>query len=218
MTALDIILFGPPGAGKGTQAKILVEKRGVPQVSTGDMMRAERKSGSELGKKFDHYMSQGLLVPDALTVELLSNRLGQDDAKNGVIFDGFPRNVSQADTLDGIQAAAKRTLHRVISLEVPEEQIVERMSGRRSCPACGQIYHLRYNPPPLSGNCGACGAGPLTQRPDDREEVVRERLVVYRRETHPLLDFYKARGVVRNVDGTGSLEEITARIEQALSL
>ena len=219
---MDVILFGPPGAGKGTQSKFLVERLGIPQISTGDMMRAERKSGSELGKKFDEYMSQGLLVPDALVIELLRARLSRDDAKKGAIFDGYPRTVDQAKALDAMLAEMGRGIERVIALEVPEDAIVDRISGRRSCEVCGQVYHVRYNPPPSTGRCGNCGSDRIVQRADDTEEKVRTRNGVYLKDTLPILEHYAAQGtvgktgVVAKVDGTGTVEEVTRRIESAL--
>ncbi len=213
---MDLVLFGPPGAGKGTQAKRLVEKLGLPQISTGDIMRAERASGSELGQKFDAFMREGKLVPDELVAALIKKRLEADDAKNGAIFDGYPRTVPQAETLDGVLSGLGRRVDRVISLEVPLERLVERAVGRRVCEACGQTYHLTYNPPPSSGRCGNCGEDRLIQRKDDTEEVVRTRFEEYRAKTEPLLGYYGERGLVKSVNGVGSLDEVTERIEAVL--
>ena len=210
---MDLILFGPPGAGKGTQAKRLTEKLGIPQISTGDMMRAERAAGSELGKRFEHFMSQGLLVPDELVLELFKQRLHQDDAKNGAIFDGYPRTVPQAEALDALLSEAGRQIDVVVSMEVPLEEMIERAVGRRTCERTGQIYHLRYNPPPpecLSGECN------LIQRKDDTEEVVRTRNEEYLAKTAPLLEFYAKKNVVKAVNGVGSLEEVSERIKKAI--
>ena len=212
---MDLILFGPPGAGKGTQSKFLEDRLAIPQISTGDMMRAERKSGSELGKKFDEYMSQGLLVPDALVIELLRDRLRRGDAAKGAIFDGYPRTLDQAKALDAMLAELGRKIERVIALDVPEDAIVDRISGRRSCEACGQVYHVRYNPPPPTGRCGNCGGDRIVQRGDDQEEKVRTRNAVYLRDTLPILEHYAP--VVSKVEGTGAVEEVTRRIEAALS-
>ncbi len=211
---MDMILFGPPGAGKGTQAKILVEKLGLPQISTGDLMRAERASGSELGKKFDDYMSKGALVPDALVLELFSQRLQQPDAAEGAIFDGFPRTIPQAEALDATLAKLGRKVDHVVALEVDVEQIVERITGRRVC-LSGHTFHVRYSPPPPSGVCPECGEK-IVQRNDDTEEKVRTRNSAYEQQTFPILAHYEPSGVVDRVDGTGEIEEITGRILAAL--
>ncbi|MDH5673618.1 MAG: adenylate kinase [Myxococcales bacterium] len=211
---MDLILFGPPGAGKGTQAKRLVDILQIPQISTGDMMRAERAAGSELGKQFDDYMSKGLLVPDSLVLELFRQRLAAEDAKNGAIFDGYPRTVAQAEALDGLLSEAGRQVDSVVSIEVQLDEMIERIIHRRSCQSCGQIFHLRYNPPPSQDRC-ECG-GQLVQRKDDTEEVVRKRYDEYLEKTAPLLDFYQKAGVVKAVDGVGSLDEITERIRGVL--
>jgi adenylate kinase len=213
---MDLILFGPPGAGKGTQAKLLVEALAVPQISTGDMMRAERASGSELGKQFDDYMTKGLLVPDALVLELFRQRLAQPDAANGAIFDGFPRTLAQAEALDATLATMDRAIDKVVALEVPTEVIVERISGRRVCLSCGQTYHVRYSPPPPSGRCSECG-GEIVQRTDDTEEKVRTRSSEYLENTLAILQHYEPRGVVERVDGVGSVEEVAGRVEKAIA-
>ena len=213
---MDLILFGPPGAGKGTQAKVLIEKLGLPQISTGDMMRAERKSGSELGQKFDSFMSEGKLVPDELVLELFANRLRQDDAAEGAIFDGFPRTLPQASALDAILAKLDRKVDRVVALELPIEDIVERITGRRVCLSCGHPYHVRYSPPPPSGECAKCGSSEVVLRKDDTEEKVRTRNGAYQAETFPILDHYEPTGVVRRVNGVGSVEEITSRVLEAI--
>src|SRR5690348_12462583 len=185
---MDIILFGPPGAGKGTQAMRLAQVMGIPQVSTGDMMRAERARGSELGKKFDEYMSKGLLVPDSLVLELFAQRFAQPDAAKGSLLDGYPRTVPQAEALDALLAKSGRKVDVVVSIEVPLTELIERITQRRTCETCGQIYHLRYNPPPSPDRC-TCG-GKLVQRQDDTEEVVRKRYEEYLSKTAPLLDYY----------------------------
>jgi len=212
---VDLVLFGPPGAGKGTQAKILVEKLGIPQISTGDMMRAERKAGTELGKRFDSFMTKGLLVPDELVIELLEDRVRKPDAAKGAIFDGFPRTVGQAEALDASLAKVGRKIDRVLALDVPVEAIVDRITGRRTCESCGHVYHVRYNPPPPEGRCSACGSDRIVQRDDDREEKVRRRNAEYLEKTLPILGHYEP--VVAKVDGTGNLEEVTRRIQEALA-
>lgn len=208
---MDLVLFGPPGAGKGTQAKRLVDLLKVPQISTGDLMRAERKSGSELGQKFESFMSKGELVPDELVVALLEKRLSEEDAKSGAIFDGYPRTVAQAKVLNGLLDKLGRKIDRVVSLGVGREEIVERVTGRRTDPSTGQIYHLRYNPPPPSIQ------DRLTQRKDDTKEAVETRLDAYQAETKPVLDYYEENGfAVRKIDGTGTLDEVTQRIKTAI--
>jgi len=213
---MDMVLFGPPGAGKGTQAKKLVDMLKVPQISTGDMMRAERASGSELGKKFDSYMSQGLLVPDELVLELIDKRLSEPDAAGGAIFDGYPRTVAQAQALDALLTKKGRKIDVVPSIEVSLQEMIDRIVERRMCQSCGQIYHLRYNPPPSSDKC-QCG-GELIQRKDDTEEVVRKRNQEYEEKTAPILKYYGDKGLVKPVDGVGSLDEITERIKKAVGI
>lgn len=215
---MDVILFGPPGAGKGTQAKLLMERLNAPQISTGDMMRAERASGSELGRRFDEYMTRGLLVPDELVLALFGKRLGMPDAASGSILDGFPRTLPQAEELDVTLASLGRKVDRVVALEVPEEAIVERVSGRRVCLACGQTYHVRYSPPPPSGACGACGADQVVQREDDTEQKVRTRYREYRANTLPILEHYAPTGAVRKVDGVGTMPEVTVRVLEAIDM
>lgn len=219
---MDLILFGPPGAGKGTQAKVLVEKFGIPQISTGDRMRTERASGSELGKRFDDFMSQGLLVPDTLVLELIGKVLDEPSAKRGAIFDGYPRTILQAEALDGLLSEKHRKINAVVSLEVPLDIIVERAAGRRMCEGCGQVFHLIYNPPPSGAgtDAGSCPIGhcKLVQRVDDQEAVVRKRFLEYTEKTAPVLAFYEKRGLVKPVDGLGSVDEVTQRILKALEI
>lgn len=213
---MDLVLFGPPGAGKGTQAKHLTVILGHPQLSTGDLMRAERASGSALGERFNGFMSQGRLVPDELVAELVKKRLSQPDAQEGAVFDGYPRTLDQASLLDDILEQCGRAVDHVVSLEVPLEHILDRVSGRRVCQSCGQVYHIRYNPPPASGACGSCGSTDLIQRSDDAESVVRKRFEEYLDKTAPVLDFYKNRGLVRTVNGVGDVEAVTERVRKSI--
>jgi adenylate kinase len=213
---MDMVLFGPPGAGKGTQAKFLTELLKIPQISTGDMMRAERSSGSELGKKFDEYMSKGLLVPDELVLQLIDKRLAEPDAAGGAIFDGYPRTTAQAKALDELLSKRNRKIAVVPSIEVELQEMIDRIVERRMCQGCGQIFHLRYNPPPSPDKC-TCG-GELIQRKDDTEEVVRKRNQEYLDKTAPLLDYYGAKGIVKPVNGVGSLDEVTERIKKAVGI
>ena len=213
---MDLILFGPAGAGKGTQAKILVETLGIPQISTGDMMREERKSGSELGQRFEHFMTKGQLVPDELVLELFAQRLAQPDAEDGAIFDGFPRTVAQAEALDATLAKLNRRVEHVVALEIGVDEIVERITGRRVCRSCGQPYHVRYSPPPPSGECSNCGSSEIVQRKDDTEEKVRTRNAAYKSDTLPILAHYEPTGVVHRIDGAGEVDVITARILAAI--
>ncbi len=207
---MDLILFGPPGAGKGTQAARLIDLLEIPQISTGDMMRAARKSGTELGKKFDSYMSDGKLVPDEMVIALMEERLTQPDAAKGAIFDGFPRTQNQAEALDVLLEKLGRKISKLVVLEVPVKNIVERVVGRRVDPASGQTYHIRYNPPPSGLE--------VIQRSDDTEDVVHQRYEGYKAKTEPALPYYEARGLVARVDGVGSLDEVFERIKNALGV
>jgi len=214
---MRLILLGPPGAGKGTQAKLLVERLKIPQVSTGDMLRAAVKAGTPLGQEAKQYMDRGALVPDAVIIGLVRERLQQPDCAGGYILDGFPRTAAQAEALEKTLAALHASLDSVVSLEVPTEDLVLRIAGRRTCRNCGAMYHVRFSPSKTEGRCDACG-GPTYQRDDDREETVRRRLAVYAEQTAPLVSFYEARGLLRRVPGTGEIAEIFQRIAAALSV
>ena len=201
---MKIIMLGAPGAGKGTQAKRIAEKYAVPHISTGDIFRANIKNNTELGKKAKTYMDQGLLVPDELVVDLVVDRLAQDDAKNGYVLDGFPRTIPQAEALDAALAKRGEKMDYAIDVDVPDAAIVERMSGRRSCGQCGASYHVAFNPPKTENVCDACG-GALIQRDDDKPETVQKRLSVYHEQTQPLIDYYTGQGIIKEVDGTMSI-------------
>ncbi len=208
---MKIVMLGAPGAGKGTQAKKIAEKYGIPHISTGDIFRANIKENTELGKKAKTYMDQGLLVPDELVVDLVVDRLSQDDAKKGYVLDGFPRTIPQAKALDEALAKIGEKLDYAINVDVPDENIVRRMSGRRACVACGGTYHIKYNPTKVEGVCDACG-GELVLRDDDQPETVKKRLDVYHEQTQPLIDYYKKSGVLNDVDGTVDLDDVFAAI------
>ena len=212
---MDLIFLGPPGAGKGTQAKMLVERYGIPQVSTGDILRAAVAEGTELGKKAKEYMEAGKLVPDEVVIGIIEERLKQSDCEKGFILDGFPRTVPQAEALDKVLEKMGRKIDHVLTLDVPEEELIKRLTGRRTCKKCGAMYHIIFNPPKVEGVCDKCG-GELYQRPDDNEETVRSRLSVYEQQTSPLIDFYEKKGLVRKIDGRGEIKEIFDQIVKIL--
>ncbi|MDO4293358.1 MAG: adenylate kinase [Eubacteriales bacterium] len=212
---MKIIMLGAPGAGKGTQAKMIAEKYSVPHVSTGDIFRANIKNGTELGKEAKKYMDQGLLVPDELTVRILLDRVAQDDCKKGYVLDGFPRTIPQAEVLDSELEKLGDHIDYAINVDVPDENIVRRMSGRRACLTCGATYHIEHVPPKKEGICDACGSK-LVLRDDDKPETVKNRLSVYHEQTQPLIDFYTQKGVLRTVDGTLPMEEVFAAITAIL--
>lgn len=204
---MKIVMLGAPGAGKGTQAKQIAGKYGLPHISTGDIFRANIKNGTELGKEAKKYMDQGLLVPDELTVRLLLDRVSQEDCKNGYVLDGFPRTIPQANVLDEALEKLGDQIDYAIDVDVPDENIVRRMSGRRACLSCGATYHVAYAPPQKEGICDTCGSE-LVLRDDDKPETVQNRLHVYHEQTQPLIDFYARKGVLRTVDGTQAVEDV----------
>ena len=213
---MKIIMLGAPGAGKGTQADMITKKYNVPHISTGDIFRANIKNGTELGKKAKGYMDQGLLVPDSLVVDLVIDRIHQDDCKEGYVLDGFPRTIPQAEALDAALAAENEEIDVAIDVEVPDDNIVNRMSGRRACLKCGATYHIVYNAPKTEGVCDNCGSE-LVQREDDKPETVLNRLSVYHKETQPLIDYYNQKGKVAEIDGTQDLNAVFADIEKVLN-
>ncbi len=212
---MKIVMLGAPGAGKGTQAKMISEKYGIPHISTGDIFRANIKENTDLGKKAKEYMDKGLLVPDELVVDLVVDRLAQDDAKTGYVLDGFPRTIPQAEALDEALAKIGEKLDYAIDVDVPDENIINRMSGRRACVSCGGTYHIKYNPTKKEGICDACG-GELVLRDDDKPETVKKRLNVYHEQTQPLIDYYTKAGILKEVDGTVDLEAVFQAITAIL--
>ena len=212
---MKIVMLGAPGAGKGTQAKMVAEKYGIPHVSTGDIFRANIKNGTELGKEAKQYMDQGKLVPDELTVKILLDRVAQDDCKNGYVLDGFPRTIPQANVLDEALTKLGDKIDYAINVDVPDENIINRMGGRRACVACGATYHVVYNAPKTEGICDVCGKE-LIIRDDDQPETVKNRLNVYHEQTQPLIDFYEAKGVLKSVDGTVDMKDVFAAIVEIL--
>jgi adenylate kinase len=213
---LDIILLGPPGAGKGTQAERLVAEHGMVQLSTGDMLREARKADTPLGHQVAEVMDSGALVSDDIVSALIDNKLGALAEAQGAIFDGYPRTLAQARSLDEILAAHGRTLDHVIELVVDEDALVDRITGRFSCAVCGAPYHDRYKLPKVEGTCDVCGSHEFKRRPDDNEATVRTRMAEYRAKTAPILPYYEAQGLVHRVDGMGSVAEVTAAIDAIL--
>ena len=212
---MKIIMLGAPGAGKGTQAKMIADKYGVPHISTGDIFRANIKNGTELGMEAKKYMDQGLLVPDELTVKILLDRVAQDDCKNGYVLDGFPRTIPQAKVLDDELTKLGETIDYAIDVDVPDENIINRMSGRRACLSCGATYHIAHVPPKQEGICDRCGKE-LVLRDDDKPETVKNRLEIYHEQTQPLIDFYTDKNVLKTVDGTIPMNEVFEAIVKIL--
>ncbi len=212
---MNLILLGPPGAGKGTQAKMLMDKYDIPQISTGDILRAAVKDGTEMGRQAKEYMDAGKLVPDEVIIGIVKDRLKEDDCQNGYMLDGFPRTVPQAEALDAMLKEMDSKIDHVISIEVPDEELIERLTGRRTCRECGSGFHLKFDPPKTEGVCDKCG-GELYQRDDDNVETVTNRLKVYKDQTQPLIDYYQGQGLIRPIDGMGGIKEIFERIVEVL--
>lgn len=212
---MKLIMLGAPGAGKGTQAKKIAEKYNIPHISTGDIFRANIKNGTELGQKAKTYMDQGLLVPDELVVDLVMDRFAQPDCENGYVLDGFPRTIPQAEALDAALEKAGAKIDYAINVEVPDENIIRRMSGRRACVGCGATYHLVHIPPKAEGICDTCGKE-LILRDDDKPETVKKRLDVYHEQTQPLIDYYTNQGALVEVDGTVDMEDVFNAIVKIL--
>jgi len=212
---MQLVLLGPPGAGKGTQADALVKKLFIPHISTGDMFRSAIQAGTTLGTEAKTYMDKGELVPDDITVGIIKDRLSQPDCREGFLLDGFPRTLSQAESLDAMLAGLGLPLTAVLNIDVPSDNLIVRLTGRRMCRACGNIYHLLYNVPHSEGLCDDCG-GELYQRGDDEEETVRNRLEVYERQTAPLIEYYADKGLLHHVDGDKPMNEVLLQLGQAL--
>jgi adenylate kinase len=212
---MNIILLGPPGAGKGTQAVVLSEKLAVPHISTGNMLRKAVKDQTAMGLEAKRYMDSGALVPDEVMIGIVRDMLGLEDCAKGFLLDGFPRTIYQAEALEGILEEEGKVLEAVLFLEAEAPALIDRISGRRTCKDCGALYHLSYSPSRKAGVCNACG-GPLYQRDDDQEEPVRRRLEVYQRQTAPLVDFYRARGLLTEIDGSQGKDQVTKAILEAL--
>jgi len=213
--AIRVVLLGAPGAGKGTQAKLLQEKFAAPQISTGDILRQAVADQTALGKQAADFIKRGALVPDDVIVGMIGERLKQSDCQHGFVLDGFPRTIPQAHSLDELLARLGCKLDCVLAVKVPQTEIVARLSGRRSCKNCGAPFHVSFDPPRAQGICDKCG-GALIQREDDREATIKHRLEVYETQTAPLAEYYRTRGLLREIDGVGSIDQIRARIDSAL--
>ena len=212
---MKIVLLGPPGAGKGTQADILVKKLLVPHISTGDMFRAAISNGTELGKEAKSYMDKGQLVPDIVTVGIIRDRISMSDCREGFLLDGFPRTLPQAEALDNLMEEMSSNLDAVLNISVPLDRLIDRLTGRRMCRNCGTIYHLLYNAPEMENVCDACG-GELYQRDDDKEETVKSRLEVYEAQTAPLIEYYEQKGILHTINGDLPINEVTTQLGEAL--
>lgn len=214
---MRLVLLGAPGAGKGTQAKKLVDKYPIPQISTGDLLRAAVAAGTALGKEAKSYMDKGELVPDSVVLGMVEERLKKDDCKKGYILDGFPRNTAQAEALDKMLGGLNMPLTAALSVDVPMEDLMKRLTGRRTCKACGQMYNVYFSSPKKEGVCDKCG-GELFQRDDDKEATIKKRLDVYTAQTAPLFDYYKNKGILKSVAGTGSIDDIFGKVCSALGV
>ena len=212
---MKIVMLGAPGAGKGTQAKMIAEKYSIPRISTGDIFRANIKNGTELGKKAKSFIDKGQLVPDELTLDLIMDRFKEDDCKNGYVLDGFPRTIPQAEALDEALKANGEKVDFAIDIDVPDENIVRRMGGRRACVNCGATYHIVYSPTKVEGKCDKCGEE-LIVRDDDKPETVLSRLEVYHNQTQPLIDYYNEQGILKSVDGTIDMKDVFNEIVKIL--
>jgi adenylate kinase len=212
---MDFILLGPPGAGKGTQAKLMIDKWNIPQVSTGDILRAAVREGTALGVEAKGFMDSGELVPDRVVIGIIAERLREEDAVDGFILDGFPRTIPQAEALQEILDDIGRNIDHVISIEVDDEELVTRLTGRRMCKGCGESFHVVFNPSAKEGVCDRC-SGELYQREDDKEDTIRQRLAVYSEQTQPLIAYYEKQGKLRRIEGTGGIEDIFARVLESV--
>jgi adenylate kinase len=212
---MDVIMLGPPGSGKGTQAQKMAERYHIPQISTGDILRGAVKEKTPLGVEAKGYMDQGRLVPDEVVVGIVRDRVKAPDCNGGFILDGFPRTLPQAEALDATLQEMKKEIDHVVSIEVGTEELLRRLTGRRTCRTCGAMYHLMFNPPAKEGICDTCG-GELYQRDDDQEATIRARLQVYEEQTAPLIAYYRKRGLLRTIDGVGAIEKIFEEIVQAV--
>jgi len=208
---MRLVLLGAPGAGKGTQAKKLIERYSIPQISTGDILRKAVQDGTPLGKEAKSYMDRGELVPDSVVIGIIKERLKEDDCKKGYILDGFPRNVAQAKALDEMLSSLNSPLDYAISIDVPFDELMKRLTGRRTCKSCGQMYNIYFSPPKNNGICDKCG-GDLYQRDDDKEETIRKRLEVYEAQTAPVIGYYREKGILKSVPGTGEIDDIFNKI------
>lgn len=213
---MRVVFIGPPGVGKGTQAQRLAAARHIAKISTGDVLREAVRTRTALGQQAKSFMEAGSLVPDALVIDMLAERLNSDDTRTGYLLDGFPRTIPQAEALEKMLASRGERLDQAVAFQAPADLIVERLSGRRGCPKCGKVYHVTNDPSPRGSRCGACGTE-LAQRDDDREETIRKRLAVYERETAPLLAYYRERGLLTTVNGAAPIDQVAAGVEAALA-